>query len=378
MACLRMDMSDPTARSLCFGCAASWTNEIETRCPDCGAALVSRERVIREFEGSVRDPDASLPDLSSLDLLCTTTGEDEQRHVRNRLAEYDVAHFCFSAEQGRARDGSPAPTTSFYIADLHLEWARDRLADFFRGGSSVLLARAADDVEVMTYRAALEDRDIGYTTSRPTRQYPMVTMGPLAETLFFVAEVDVEAARQAIEDVGDGEASTISAQEGAGEAVPGAPPADDTGPDKQESSASSTAGSGVSGDASRPLQDLRDERRDRITRLLLFISATINLFLGAAYLGISMPIPGVFCTFSGAVLYALGRWSRRNPEPAFGWSMLLLILFEIGALATIGPWSLLVGAFPFITILATLVSWRRARERRLEGSRQGTSSSAGR
>src|SRR5262245_7597652 len=121
MACVRMDMSDPTARSLCFGCAASWTEEIEGRCPDCGAALVSRERVIREFEGSVRDPDASLPDFSSLDLLCTTTGEDEQRHVRNRLEEYDVAHFCFSEEQRGAGDESPAPTTSFYIADLHLE-----------------------------------------------------------------------------------------------------------------------------------------------------------------------------------------------------------------------------------------------------------------
>ena len=220
MALLRMDMSDPTARSLCFGCGTSWTKEIESRCPDCGAALVSRERVIREFEGSVRDPDASLPDLLSLDLLCTTTGEDEQRHVRTRLEEYDVAHFCFSEEQRRARDGSPAPTTSFYIADLHIEWARDRLADFFRGGSSVLLARAADDVEALTYRAALEDRDIGYTTSRLTRQYPMA----IAETLFFVTEVDVEAARRAIEDVCNGEASTISAQEDAGEAVPGAPP----------------------------------------------------------------------------------------------------------------------------------------------------------
>jgi hypothetical protein len=226
-----MDMSDPTARSLCFGCGASWANEIEGRCPDCGAALVSRERVIREFEGSVRDPDASLPDLSWLHLLCTTTSEDEQRHVRNRLEEYDVAHFCFSEEQGRAGDGSPAPTTSFYIADLHLEWARDRLADVFAGGSSVLLARATDDVEAMTYRAALEDRDIGYTTSGLTRQYPMA-IGMPAETLFFVAEVDVEAARRAIEDVRNGEASTISAQEAPGEAVPGAPPADDTEPDQ--------------------------------------------------------------------------------------------------------------------------------------------------
>src|SRR5262245_28451650 len=231
MACVRMDMSDPTARILCFGCAASWTEEIESPCPDCGAALVSRERVIKEFEGSVRDPDASLPDLSSLDLLCTTTGEDEQRHVRNRLAEHDVAHFCFSEEQGRAREWSPAPTTSFYIAGLHLEWARDRLADVFGGGSSVLLARAADDVEAVAYGAALEDRDIGYTTSRLT-QYPVVTIGPLAETLFFVAEVDVEAARRAIEDVCNGEASTISEQELAEEAIPGAPPADDIEPDQ--------------------------------------------------------------------------------------------------------------------------------------------------
>ncbi|HZM70970.1 MAG TPA: hypothetical protein VFB95_11470 [Candidatus Cryosericum sp.] len=172
-----------------------------------------------------------MPDYSSLDLLCTTTSEDEQRHVRNRLEEYDVAHFCFSEEQGRAGDGSPAPTTSFYIADLHLEWARDRLADVFAGGSSVLLARATDDVEAMTYRAALEDRDIGYTTSRLTGQYHF-SIGAAAETLFFVAEVDVEAARRAIEDVCNGEASTISAQEVPGEAVPGAPPADDTEPDQ--------------------------------------------------------------------------------------------------------------------------------------------------
>ena len=378
-------MSDPTATSLCSACAASWTDKIKDRCPDCGAALVSRESVIREFEGSVRDPDASLPDLSSLDLLCTTTSEDEQRHVRKRLAEYDMPYFCFSEEQRRARDGSLAPITNFYIAGLQIEWASDRLADFFRGGSSVLLARAAGDVEALTYRAALEDRDIRYTTSGFTRQYPMA-IGMPGETLFFVAEVDVEAARRAIEDVCNGEASTISAQEVAGEAVPGAPPADDTGPDQQESSASSTAGSGVSDDASRPLQGLQDERRYMITRLLLFISATINLFLGAVYLGTSVPI-GVFCLFFGAVLAALGRWSRRNPQPAFGWSLLLLILNEIGALAMVGPWlrggsfpffMSLGGLFPFITILATLFSWRRAKQRRLEGSRQGTSSSAGR
>ena len=186
---------------------------------------------IREFEGSVRDRDASLPDLSSLDLLCATTGEDEQRHVRSRLKEYDVAHFCFSEEQRRAGDGSPAPTTSFYIADLQIEWARDLLADFFRGGCSVLLVRAAYDVEALTYRAALEDRDIGYTTNRLTGQYHF-SIGAAAETLFFVAEVDVEAARRAIEDVCNGEASTISAQEVPGEAVPGAPPADDTEPDQ--------------------------------------------------------------------------------------------------------------------------------------------------
>jgi hypothetical protein len=309
-----------------------------------------------------------LPDLSSLELLCTTTSEDQQRHVRERLAEYDMPYFCFGEEQRRARDGSPAPITNFYIAGLQIEWASDRLADFFRGGSSVLLARAADDFEAGTYRAALEDRDIGYTTSR-IAQYPMVAIGPLAETLFFVAEVDVEAARRAIEDFGNGEAPTISAQEVAGEAVPGPLPADDTGPDPQESSASSTAGFGVSGDASRPLQDLRDERRYMITRLLLFISATINLFMGAVNLGTSMPI-GVSCLFFGTVLAALGRWSRRNPEPAFGWSLLLLILNVVGALAT-SPWWLIGGLFSFITILATLFSWRRARERRLEGSRQG-------
>jgi hypothetical protein len=173
-----------------------------------------------------------LPDLSSLDLLCTTTSEDEQRHVRNRLEEYDMPYFCFSEEQRRAGDGSPAPITNFYIAGVQIEWASDRLADFFRGGNSVLLARAADDVEAMTYRAALEERGIGYTTSRSNRQYPMVTMGPLADTLFFVAEVDAEAARRAIEDVCNGEAPTIGAQGDAGEDVPGGPPADDTGPDQ--------------------------------------------------------------------------------------------------------------------------------------------------
>jgi hypothetical protein len=317
-----------------------------------------------------------LPDLSSLDLLCTTTGEDEQRHVRDRLEEYDMPYFCFSEEQRRARDGSLAPITNFYIAGLQIEWARDRLADFFRGGSSVLLVRAADDVEAATYRAALEDRDIGYTTSGFTRQYPMA-IGMPAETLFFVAEVDAEAARRAIEDACSGEASTISAQEVVGEAVPGALPADDTGPDRQESSASSMAGSGASGDASRPLQDPRDERHYMITRLLLFISATNILFMGAVYLGTSVPI-GAFCLFLGVVLAALGRWSRRNPEPAFGWSLLLLLLNEWGALATRSFWLLLGGLFPFITILATLFSWRRARERRLEGSCQGTSSAAGR
>ena len=378
-----MDMSDPTARSLCFACGASWTDEIEGRCPDCGAALVSREKVLGEFEGSVRNPDASLPDLSTLDLLCTTTGEGEQRRVRERLAEYDMPYFCFSEEQRRAEDGPPAPTANFYIAGLQIEWARDRWPDFFRGGSSVLVARAADDVEAVTYRAALEDRDIGYTTSRFTQQYPMA-IGMPGETLFFVAEADVEAARRTIEDVRNGEAPTIGAQEVTGEAVPGAPLADDTGPDQQESSASSTTGPGISGDEPRSVQDLRDERRYMITRLLLFISATNCLFLGVVYLGTSVPI-GVSCFFCAAVLAALGLWSRRNPEPAFGWSLLLLILNEEGALAAMSRWHrggpflfmLLAGPFSFIAILATLFSWRRARVRRLEGSRQGTSSPAG-
>jgi hypothetical protein len=356
MACVSMDMSDPTALNLCFGRGASWTNEIETRCPDCGAALVSRERVIREFEGSVRDPEASLPELSSLDSLCTTTSEDEQRHVRERLAEYDVAHFCFSEE--RAEEGSPAPTTSFYIAEVQLEWARDRLADLFRGGKSVLLARAANDVEALTYRGVLEDRDIRYTTSR-LRQYPMVTVGPLAETLFFVAEADVEAARRAIEDVGNGEATTISAQEIAALAVPGAPPEDDTGPDELESSDPSTAG-----DASRRLQDLQDEARYTVTRLLLFLTATINLFLGAFYLGpLGRPLLGAACVFFGVVLVALGRWSRRNPETAFGGSLLPLIL----NVATMGPGALPFGLVPLLALVVTLFTWRRARARRLEG-----------
>jgi len=164
-----------------------------------------------------------LPDYSSLDLLCTTTGEGEQRHVRDRLEEHDVAHFCFSEAQRHAGDGSPAPTTSFYIADLQIEWARDRLADVFAGGGSVLLARATEDVEAMTYRSALEDRDIGYTTSRLASPYPF-SIGPAAETLFFVAEVDVEAARRAIEDACNAEAPAISEQEVA---------EDDTGPDQQ-------------------------------------------------------------------------------------------------------------------------------------------------
>jgi hypothetical protein len=313
-----------------------------------------------------------LPDLSSLELLCTTTGEDEQRHVRIRLAEYDMAHFCFNEEQRRAGDESPAPATSFYIAEVQLEWARERLADLFRGGSSVLLARAADDLQAMVYRAALEDRNIGSTTSRLT-QYPMVTTGPLAETLFFVAEVDVEAARRAIEAVGNGEAPTISDQEVDGEAAPGRAAEDDTGPDQQESSASSTAGSGVSGDATRTLQDLQDGARDTMTRFLLFVTATTDLLVGVVYLG-TRPLLGVLCLFFGAVLVALGRWSRRNPEPALGWSLLLLIL---NAAAT-GPGFIPFGLVQLIAILVTLFSWRRARERRLEGSRQGTSSSAGR
>lgn len=367
MACVRMDMSDPTARSLCFSCGASWTIEIENPCPDCGAALVSRERVIREFEGSVRDREASLPEFSSLELLCTTTGEDEQRHVRERLEEYQVAYFSFSEEPRRARDGSSAlPITTFYIADLQVEWARDRLADIFHGGGSVLIARAADEVEVTTYRAALEDRDIKSTTSR-LQQYPVVGIGPLAETLLFVAEVDADAARQAIEDVRSGEASTIGAQEVEAEALPGTLPAD-IGSDPQESSPSSTAGSGVPDDESLSLQDLRDERRDNLTRLLLFLSAAINLLLGAMYFGSSDPRLGVFPLVFGAVLGTLGRLSRRDPEFAFGWSLLLLILYDLGALVTMNPWAFIGGFFALLTLLATLSSWRRARERRLEKS----------
>ncbi|HEX5018940.1 MAG TPA: hypothetical protein VFX15_15285, partial [Actinomycetes bacterium] len=235
------------------------------------------------------------------------------------------------------------------------------------GGRSVLIARAANDVEVMTYRAALEDRNIGYTTSR-LRQYPVVGIGPLAETLFFVAELDVEAARRAIEDVGDREASTISAGELEEEAVPGATPADDTGSDREESSPSSTAESGVPDDASRSLLDLRDEHRDKITRLLLYLSATINLVLGALYLGSSAPRLGAFPLIFGAVLGTLGRLSRRDPEFAFGWSLLLLVLYDLGALATMNPWAFIGGIFAFLTVLATLSSWRRARARRLEKS----------
>ncbi|HYV17566.1 MAG TPA: hypothetical protein VFC25_00890 [Verrucomicrobiae bacterium] len=346
-----MDMSDPTAINLCFGCGASWTGEIEGRCPDCGEALVSRERILAEFEGSLRKPDASLPDMSSLDLLCTTTDEHEQSHQRNRLEELGVPYFCFREEQKPAGDGSPVPSTSFYIADLQLEWARDRLADAF--GDSVLIARAANEFEAGIYRAALDDRGIRYTTSRLT-QYPVVAVGPLAETLFFVAEADIGAARRAIEDVGDAEAS------------------DDAVPDRQESSASPTTEAGTSGDESRLAQDLRDERAYRIARFFLFISAAMNLFLSvtldlflqSSHIQTAVPM-GVLCFFTGAVLAALALWSRRNPEAAFGCSLFLLIVYHIVTMPTVGLFSLVGSWFPW-TILAALFSWKRAKERRLE------------
>ncbi|HEV8198640.1 MAG TPA: CPBP family intramembrane glutamic endopeptidase [Candidatus Polarisedimenticolia bacterium] len=334
-----MDMSDPTAINLCFGCGASWTGEIEGRCPDCGEALVSRERILAEFEGSLRKPDASLPDMSSLDLLCTTTDEVEQSHQRNRLEELGVPYFCFREEQKPAGDGSPVPSTSFYIADLQLEWARDRLADAF--GDSVLIARAANEFEAGIYRAALDDRGIRYTTSRLT-QYPVVAVGPLAETLFFVAEADIGAARRAIEDVGDAEASGEQDVPG-GDALS----TDDAGPDRQESSASTTTGDGVSGDESRLSQDLRDQRAYRMTRFFLFISAAMNLllsatlglFLQSSHIQTAVPI-GLLCFITGAVLAWLALWSRRNPEAAFGCSLFLLIVYHIVTMPTVGLFSL--------------------------------------
>ena len=196
MACVRMDMSDPTARKLCFTCGASWISDVE-RCRDCGSDLLAREQVEKEFEGST--PAESLPEFSSLELLCAATGEAEQRRVRERLEEYEMPYFCFSDDQGRGEDGSSAVTTNFYIADLQLDWARANLTDLPGGGRSVLLIRTGNDLEAAAYRAALEARNIGYTTNRFTRQYAFTT-GALAETMFFVAEVDVEAARLAIED----------------------------------------------------------------------------------------------------------------------------------------------------------------------------------
>ena len=95
-----------------------------------------------------------------------------------------MPYFCFSDDQGPGEDGSSAVTTNFYIADLQLDWARANLTDLPGGGRSVLLIRAGKDLEAAAYRAALEARNIGYTT----------------ETMFFVEEVDVEAARLAIED----------------------------------------------------------------------------------------------------------------------------------------------------------------------------------
>src|SRR5262245_22296444 len=196
MACVRMDMSDPTARNLCFTCGASWVTDVE-RCQDCGSALLAREQVEKEFEGSA--PAESLPELSSLELLCAATGEAEQRRVRERLEEYDMPYFCFREDQGGGEDGPSEVTTNFYIAGLQLDWARANLTDLPGGGRSVLLIRAGSDLENAAYRAALEARNIAYTTNQLTSQYRFTT-GAAAETMFFVAEVDVEAARLAIED----------------------------------------------------------------------------------------------------------------------------------------------------------------------------------
>src|SRR5262245_17520704 len=126
MACVRMDMSDPAARNLCFTCGASWGTDVE-RCPDCGSALLGRAEVEQEFEGSA--PAESLPELASVELLCAATGEAEQRRVRERLEEYAMPYFCFSEDQGRGEDESSAVTTNFYIAGLQLDWARANLTD---------------------------------------------------------------------------------------------------------------------------------------------------------------------------------------------------------------------------------------------------------
>jgi hypothetical protein len=89
MASVRVDLSDPTARRICMNCTSNWTRDME-RCPDCGSALLSGETIAREFQGSVPHAREPVPEPTSLELLCTTTGEDEKVRLVGRLEEREL------------------------------------------------------------------------------------------------------------------------------------------------------------------------------------------------------------------------------------------------------------------------------------------------
>jgi hypothetical protein len=320
MALVRVDVSDPTARGFCIACDSAWVDDHE-RCPDCGTPLITREAIHR---------DIGEPEPASLDLLCSARDEERQR-VRGRLEESGCPYLPFTEEDG---------TTHFYIDGADLDWARWKLGDIFRSGDSVLLARVVTEIEAVRYRAALESPGIGYTINQFTHLYPRMD-----EILFFVAEVDLEAAQRAIEEAGDGE----TAQETSAEFAP------------EDSALEASAPEGAAS-----AQDMQDDPRFDIGRGLLYSTALVNLLQGA-FLYAFGPAPslGTIYLFFATAFVMLGRWSRRNPESAFAWALLLLVLDTIGSLLNLKnalP-AFVAGA---LTILFALFAWRRARNLRLE------------
>jgi hypothetical protein len=195
----------------------------------------------------------------------------------------------------------------------------------------VLLARLTGKVEAVICGAALESRNIGYTTNQFTRMYPTTT--GTNETLFFVAEVDLEAARRAMEEAPDGEIPPPGGQE-------------------------------IEDETAAEIPDAPVEPSGSlIARSLLYLSGVVNFLQGAVFLGNPSLIPRISCVLFGAALVMLGRWSRRNPESAFAWALALLVLDTLGAVVTMGMIFVLPGV---LLMLAVLFAWRQARARRLE------------
>jgi len=317
MALVRVDVSDPTARGFCMACASTWVDDHE-RCPQCGAPLVTKEAIHR---------DIGEPEPASLDLLYSARDEDERQRVRGRLEESECPYLPFTDEDG---------TTHFYIDGADLDWARGRLGDIFRGGDSVLLARMVTEIEAVRYRAALESRGVKYTINHFTRQYPTI-----GEILIFVAEADLEAAQRAIEEMKDEEAP---AQEISAEFA-------------QEDSAPEDSASA---------QDMQADPRSDIARVLLYSTALVNLIQAAMLYALAAAMYlGTLNLLCGTAFVMLGRWSRRNPESAFAWALLPLVLDTIGSLLNREN-APLVPAAGALTMLAALFAWRRARSRRLE------------